>query len=143
MATADKFIARDVFVSVDGVDISNYVQKISAPEKWDNVEVTGMGAKFKERLLGIGDFSVALDLFQSYAAGAVFQTLKSLAGNNVPVTVVIRPVKSNAVSATNPNLSFLAVVDSNDLVDGTVGAASMVSVTLWNADQAGVTVAYT
>jgi len=143
MATSDKFIARDVFVSIDGVDVSQYVQKIDAPEKWDNVDVTGMGAKFKERLLGIGDFSVALTLFQSYSAGAVFQLLKSIAGFNTPVTVVIRPVKSNAVGATNPNLTFLAVVDSNDLVNGTVGAASMVDVTLWNADQAGVTVAYT
>ena len=143
MATADKLIARDVYVEIDGVDVSPYVQKIDAPEKWANIIVTGMGAKFEERLLGIGDFSVALTLFQSYAAGSVFQTLKSIAGFNTPVTVVIRPVKSNAVSATNPNYTFLAVVDSNDLINGSVGAASMVDVTLWNADQAGVTVAYT
>ena len=143
MATSDKFIARDVYVEIDGVDVSSYVQKISAPEKWDNVEVTGMGATFKERLLGIGDFSVALTLFQSYAAGAVFQTLKSIAGFNTPVTCVIRPVKATAVGVTNPNLTFLAVVDSNDLANGAVGAASMVDVTLWNADQSGVTVAYT
>lgn len=143
MATSDKFIARDVYVEIDGVDVSSYVQKIDAPEKWDNVDVTGMGAKFKERLLGIGDFSVALTLFQSYAAGAVFQTLKSIAGFNTPVSVTLRPSKTDAVSATNPNLTFQAVVDSNDLVNGSVGAASMVDVTLWNADQAGVTVTYT
>lgn len=138
-----KFIARDTYVEIDGVDVSNHVQKISAPEKWDNIEVTGMGAAFKERLLGLGDFSVPLTLFQDYASGSVFQTLKSVAGSNTPCTVVLRPVKADPVSATNPNFTFLAVVDGNDIVNAQVGQAAMVDVTLWNADQSGVTVSYT
>lgn len=138
-----KFIARDTYLEVDGVDLSDHIQKISAPHKFDNIDVTGMGATYKERLLGLGDFSVAVTLFQDYGAGSVFSVLHAVVGSNTPTNVVLRPVKANAVSSTNPNFTFLGVVDTNDLVNAQVGQAAMVDLTIWNADQTGVTVTYT
>jgi hypothetical protein len=135
-----KLIARDVELVVAGTDLSDHVQKISAPEKWPNLDVTGMGAKFVERLLGIGDFSVAVDFFQDYALGSVYATLAPLAGSNTPFGVSIVPVKTGGPSATNPRFYFLAVLDGNDLINGAAGAPSMISCTFWNADQSGVTV---
>jgi hypothetical protein len=138
-----KQILRDVYVSVNGVDLSDHVDTIAFSEKWPNIDVTGMGAKFVERLLGIGDASIQLNLFQDYAASEVFDTLRPLAGSNTPFPVVVRPVKADGVSATNPNFTMQAVLDQNDPLNGKVGAASMTSVTLWNADQAGVVVTET
>lgn len=135
-----KLIARDVELVVNGVDLSNHVQKIAAPQKWPNLDVTGMGAEFVERLLGIGDFSVPVTFFQDYDPGSVYATLAPLAGSNTPFPVSLVPVKTGGPSATNPRFYFLAVLDSNDLVNGTAGAASMIDCTFWNADQAGVTV---
>jgi hypothetical protein len=54
--------------------------------------------------------------------------------------VTIKPVKATATSATNPKISFLAVLDTFDWVNATVGQAAMISATFWNADQSGVTV---
>ncbi len=135
-----KLIARDVEFVVNGVDLSNHVQQIQAAEKWPNIDVTGMGAQFMERLLGIGDFSVPVTFFQDYSAGSVYATLAPIAGSNTPFPVSIVPVKTGGPSATNPRFYFLAVLDGNDLVNGTVGAASTLAVTFWNADQSGVTV---
>jgi hypothetical protein len=85
-----KLIARDVELLVNGVDLSNHVQKISAPEKWPNLDVTGMGAKFVERLLGIGDFSVPVTFFQDYDLGSVWAT------HDPPSVRVNRNTQSNA-----------------------------------------------
>ena len=135
-----KLIARDVELIVNGVDLSNHVQKITADEKWPNLDVTGMGAKFVERLLGIGDFSVPVSFFQDYDLGSVYSTLTAVAGSNTPFPVQIVPVKANPVGATNPRFYFLAVLDGNSLVNApSPGAASMIDVTFWNADQSGVT----
>jgi hypothetical protein len=135
-----KLIARDVKLVVDDVDLSNHVQDIDTPEKWTNVDVTGMGAKFMERLLGIGDFSVPVTFFQDYAAGSVHATLSQLAGSNTPFKVEITPVKSVAVSATNPRFVFFAVLDGYTPVKGKVGDASTMQVTFYNAEQSGVSV---
>jgi hypothetical protein len=133
-----KLIARDVKLVVAGVDLSSHVQDIDTPEKWNNIDVTGMGAKFMERLLGIGDFSVPTTFFQDYGAGSVHATLQPLAGSNTPFKVEITPVKSLPVGATNPRFVFFAVLDGYTPVKGKVGEASTMQVTFYNAEQSGV-----
>ena len=136
-----KLIARDVELVVDGTDLSDHIHTIGGPAlKWPNIDVTGMGAKFVERLLGIGDLSVPVEFFNDYDAGSVYATLYPLAGSNTPFPVSILPVKTGGPSATNPRFYFLAVLDGFDAVNAQTGAAAMTSCTLWNADQSGLTV---
>lgn len=132
-----KQILRDAYLSVNGVDLSDHVDTIALSEKWPNIDVTGMGAAFMERLLGIGDASATVNFFNDYATGEVHDTLHALAGSNTPFPIVIRPVKTGGVSATNPNITMQCVLDAYDPVNGKVGAANMTSVTFWNASQAG------
>ena len=54
--------------------------------------------------------------------------------------VVVRPVKTGGVSLTNPMQS---VPDGYDPLNGKVGAASMMSVTFYNASPTGVVVTET
>lgn len=137
-----KLIARDVKLEIgEGrVDLSDHVQDIDTPEKWQNVDVTGMGAKMMERLLGVGDVSVPVTFFQDYAAGSVHATLYALAGSNTPFPIYIRPVASLDVSDTNPEFKIMVVLDGYTPVKGKVGEASTMQVTFFNADQAGITV---
>jgi hypothetical protein len=137
-----KTILRDVTLSVDGVDLSEHVQQIEFDESWPNVDVTGMGAAFTERLLGIGDASIKVTFFQDFASSEVHDTLQPLAGSNTPFAVVVTPV-SGSVSTTNPSFTMQAVLDGYSPVKGKVGDASTMDVTFWNAAQTGVVIGTT
>jgi hypothetical protein len=132
-----KTILRDAYVAVNGVDISDHVDTVELNFTWPNLDVTGMGAAFKERLLGIADASAKCTLFQDFATGEIHDTLHNVAGSNTPSTLVIRPVKTGGVSSTNPNITMQVVMDAYDPVRGKVGEPSMIDVTFWNATQTG------
>lgn len=138
-----KTILRDVKLEVNGVDLSDHVQQIEFNETWANVDVTGMGAAFKERLLGIGDASIKVTFFADFAAAEIHDTLQPLAGSNTPFPVVVIPDSTLGVSATNPSFTMQAVLDGYDPVKGKVGDASTMDVTFWNAEQTGVVVSDT
>lgn len=138
-----KTILRDVKLEVNGVDLSDHVQSIEVDETWANVDVTGMGAAFKERLLGIGDASMKVTFFQDFAAAEIHATLSPLAGSNTPFPVVMTPDSTVGVSATNPTFTMQSVLDAYDPVKGKVGDASTMDVTFWNAEQAGIVVSTT
>ena len=138
-----KQILRDAYISVNGVDLSDHCESLELDESWPNIDVTGMGAAFKERLLGIGDASVKATWFNDFAAGETFDTLRNLAGSNTPFPVVIRPVKASAVSSTNPSFTMQSVLDGFSPIKGKVGEASMTDTTFWNASPTGVVVSET
>ena len=132
-----KLIARNVKLKVAGVDLSYWLQDIDYPEKWTNNVVTGMGSSFEERLLGIGDVSIACTFFQDYAASAVYATLQPLAGSNTPFEVEVTPDSSLSVGSTNPRIVMWSILDANDLVKGKVGEASTLQVTFYNSSTTG------
>jgi hypothetical protein len=132
-------ISRNVKLKVDGVDLSNHVHKIAFTIKWDNVDVSAMGASYKQRLLGLGDAQLTVDFYNDFSAGSVYATLQPLAGSNTEFEVEVIPDSTLATSATNPRISMFAVMDAFNPVDATVGQANMMNnVTFFNADQTGV-----
>jgi hypothetical protein len=137
-----KFIGRDVSVTVNAVDLSEWVKSATVSESWDDVDVTGMGANAKEHLLGIGDAYIEVEFFQDFAAAAVNATLKTIKGSNTPVEVIVKPT-SDAVSVTNPSYTMQAVLPEYNAIDASVGDASTTKVKFLNADQSGIVEATT
>ena len=133
-----KTIARNVSLKVNGVSLSDHVHKIAANFKWDRVDVSAMGASYKQYLLGLADASITCDFYQDPAAGSVHATLQPLAGSNTPFEVEVILDSTVATSATNPRLVMWSVLDGYDFVDATVGAASMLTgVAFYNAITTG------
>lgn len=132
-----KFNARDIHVTVNGVDLSNHVKSVMIGEKWDDQDVTGMGAAAKEHLLGIPDASMTVEFFQDFDAGSVEATLAGLKGSNTPFPIVVKPT-SAAVSATNPSYTMQALLPEYNTLDASVGTASTTKVQFVNGDQTGI-----
>ncbi|HET6917182.1 MAG TPA: hypothetical protein VFH56_13905 [Acidimicrobiales bacterium] len=133
-----KTIARDVSLKVNGVLLSDHVHKIAANFKWDRVEVSSMGAIYKQYLLGLSDASITVDFYNDYSAGSIHATLQPLAGSNTPFEVEVIPDSTLATSATNPRLVMWSVLDGYDFADATVGQALMMNgVTFYNAINTG------
>jgi len=132
-----KFSARDISVTVNDVDLSDHVKSVNIDEKWDDQDVTGMGAGAKEHLLGIPDASMTIEFFQDFEAASVEATLAPLKGSNTPFPIVVKPT-SAAVSTDNPSYTMQALLPEYTTLDASVGAASTIKVQFVNGDPSGI-----
>jgi hypothetical protein len=130
-------VLRDCFVEINGVDLSNNFSQFEINKQTDVVDVTGFGAKSKEKALGIPDDSMTGTAFQDFDAGSVNATLAPLVGSDEPFDVVVRPT-SAAKSPTNPEYTMEAILPNFKPLSGAVGAASTVDLTFENAGAEGV-----
>jgi len=132
-----KFSARDISVTINAVDLSDHVKSVNIDEKWDDQDVTGMGAGAKEHLLGIPDATMTIEFFQDFDVGSVNSTLSPLKGSNTPFEIVVKPT-SAAVSVSNPSYTMQALLPEYTTLDASVGAASTVKVGFVNGDPSGI-----
>lgn len=133
-----KVVLTDVSVTINSVDLSDHVQKVTVDQKKDTVDVTSMGDEAKEYLLGLGDATMAITFFQDFGSSSVDATLQPLFANNSVFPIEVIPT-SGGVSSTNPSYSGTFILPEYVPLDGAVGAASMMSITFQNASQAGIT----
>jgi len=125
-------------VTVNGVDLSDHIDTVTVGEKWDDNDVSALGAKAHQHLLGLADPSITLRFFQDFDASSVHQTLGPLAGSNTAFDIAITVDGRSSLSATNPKFTMSALMPSYDIIDGTVGKPSQTSVTFVNAGQNGI-----
>src|SRR6266496_3888459 len=128
----------DAFVSINGVTLSDHVQKVTLADTRDSVDITAMGATSKAITKGLGDAKITVTFFQDFAAGKVHATLQPLVGSSTGVTVEVRPT-SGARSATNPAALMTALLMNYGMLAGSVGDASTMTAEFINAAQAGMT----
>jgi hypothetical protein len=133
-----KQIVRDVNLEVNGVDLTDHLQQISVPVSADEQDVTAMGAKNKQTLLGIGDGEVTATLFQDFDDGSVDATLSPLQGENEPFEVLVTP-KSGVISKNNPARRMKeAILPAFNGITGSVGQAGTADVVFKNVGEDGV-----
>ena len=134
-----KVVLTDARVTVNGVNLSDHVSSVTVETSKDEVDVTSMGAAFRQLLAGLGDATITLTVFQDFAAGSVHATVWPLysAGTTFPVTV--RPT-SAAESATNPTMTMTGIILSYSPIAGSVGDASATDISIRNAAQTGIVV---
>lgn len=119
------FAFTDAHVTVNGIDLSDHVRKVTIKAEVDDLDNTAMGATYKGRLGGLKDWSVDLEFNQDFAASNVDATLWPLLGT--VTTVTVRPT-SGSKSATNPEYSGPALVTEYTPMDGSVGDLATTSV---------------
>jgi hypothetical protein len=132
-----KLILTDASITVDSVDLSDHANQVVITSEKDLQDVTGFGSAMKENLLGLGDGTIAITLFQDYASGSVDDTLWSIHDDGEAVTIVVKPT-SSAVGATNPSYTMTGVLASYTPLNGSVGEASTIEATFTNAGSSGI-----
>ena len=120
------FLQNDVQVTINSVDLTDHVASVSWEETSAELDVTSMGDGNVNRLGGLKDGSLTLELHQDFAASEVYATLYSLLGTVTTVTVT---PTSAAASATNPKHSVSCLVTNVPLLDGSVSDLATISVT--------------
>lgn len=132
-----KKIITNAFISINGVELSNRSNKVTITSTKDKQDVTAFGAQSKQNLLGLGDGTIAIDLFQDFDAGSVDATVWPIHTSGSEVVIVVKPDNS-AVSTTNPSYTMTGVLPSYTPLDGQVGQASKVSITFENSGDTGI-----
>jgi len=126
-----RIVLTDVSVTVNAIDLSQFITSVTLSTSVDVIETTGMSSSgAKTRLPGLKDNSVTLEFNQDFAASGPEITINAIATSLVGtvVPIVIKPT-SGATSATNPSFSFSAVCSEWQNLQAGVGELSTISAT--------------
>lgn len=132
-----KLVLTNAQVLVNAVDISNHVQSVTIESTRDEVDVTSMGDNNKEIVLGLGDVTFTVTVFNDYAVGSIDATMFPLHTTNTPFAVEVRPV-NGARSTSNPGYTITALLPQYHPIAGSVGDAVTTDLVFRNAAQTGL-----
>ena len=126
-----RIVLTDVEVTIGAVDLSDHIASVTISSTYDVLETTAFAggnvpAAAKTRTAGLVDNSVTLEFHQDFAAGDVEATIYPLLGT--VAAIKIQPV-NGAISATNPEYQFDAVISEWTPLNGAVGELATASVT--------------
>jgi hypothetical protein len=132
------FLANNVGVKVNSVDLSDHVTAVTLNRSFDELEVTAMGDTGHKFVKGLEASNVTIEFLNDTASANVLATLQAAWGTSI--TLVLLQTKGTIVSATNPLYTMTVLVNgTTDVMGGQdVGKQSVT----WNVVGA-VTVATT
>lgn len=127
-----RIVLTNVKVTIGAVDLSDHIASVSLSSTYDVIETTAFAGgnvptAAKDRIAGLVDNSVTFEFHQDFAATSVEQTIYPLLGTVAAVTVT--PVDGTAISATNPEYQFDALISEWTPLNGAVGELATASVT--------------
>ena len=120
-----KLVMTNANVTLGGTDISAYVASVTLSISVNEVETTSFGVGAVQRVGGLQDNSVTLDMHQDYSAieGLVYPLIGST------TSLVVKP-NGTAVGTANPSYTTNSVLISEwTPVNGAVGELATISVT--------------
>ena len=120
-----KLVMTNANVTLGGTDISAYVASVTLSISVNEVETTSFGVGAVQRVGGLQDNSVTLDMHQDYSAieGLVYPLIGST------TSLVIKP-NGTAVGTANPSYTTNSVLITEwTPVNGAVGELATASVT--------------
>lgn len=129
------FAATDVRVEVNSVDMSGWVESVTLPVQFDELEDTAMGDSGRSRIAGLEDGSITINFNDDFAASAVDATI--WAAKQTAVVCKVRPT-SGSISATNPEYVGSYLVSQINPFGASVGQLAKRSVTWPLSDPDGV-----
>ena len=113
-------------VTVNSVDLSDQCTGATVNINYDQLEATAFGDTSRKYVSGLGNHSVTLDFYASFATSESWASLKALVGTTT--SVIVKPA-TGADSATNPGLTFTGAFLPTLPIVTALGALGTISVT--------------
>ena len=110
------FLANNVGVKVNSVDLSDHVTAVTLNRSFDELEVTAMGDTGHKFVKGLESSNVTIEFLNDTASANVLATLQAAWGT--VISVVLLQTKGTAVSATNPLYTLSVLVNGTQDVMG-------------------------
>jgi len=122
------FVSKDIDLTINSIDYSEYVQSFSFPLSADAIEETAMGDDSREYVPGLKDSSFTIGLKQDFAPSKVDASMWAIFDGDASVTFVFRK-STDAIGATNPEYTGSCVLTEYPIHDGSVGDLATTTVT--------------
>ena len=122
------FLQNGAVVTVNSVDISDWVSSVTLNRNYDELEITALGDAGHRYISGLESSSITLEFFNDFATSASMATIDPLVGT--VTTVTVKPT-SAATSASNPLYTMSCLVNGITPLNGSVADLATSSVT-WN-----------
>ena len=129
-----KIVLTNAYVVFEGTnDFSDLISSITLSTTHDILDVTPVkdGTIYKEVIAGVGTNTVAFEFYQDFADNSLeefFNGVGALSRVGTKVSCAVRP-KNDAISASNPEYRFEALVSEWSPINAAVGQLSTISVT--------------
>lgn len=132
-----KFLNTDIYVEINGVDLSDHSFGVTAGQAREQIDVSGFNSTgAKEFLAGSREDTATISFLQDFASAKVHQTLSPLFQNSTTFGFSVRPT-SAAVSATNPRFWGTASLYTYTGLDGQINNRSEMTAELKAATVTG------
>ncbi len=115
-------------VTVGGTDLSDQCTAATFTIAYDALESTAFGDSSRKFTSGLGNHSVTLTFYASFASTETWATLSALVGGTT--TVIVKPDASAVDSATNPGLTLTGAMLPSLPIATSVGELGTIDVTL-------------
>lgn len=118
--SAAPFVFTDAFVSVNNVDLSDWVTSVTVNYVFDEIETTAMGATSHEFKKGLQSSTIDITFNNDFTAAASYATVVAEVGEGDTV-LAVRP-RSAVVGTTNPSFNMTkAMISTMPVITGAVG----------------------
>lgn len=123
---AAPYVITDAFVSVNSVDLSDWVTSVTVNYVFDEIEVTAMGATSHEYKAGLQSSTIDITFNTDFSASASYATVIAEIGQG-DTTVSVRPTSAIA-GASNPSFNMTKGMLSTVPLGGAVGELAQFTV---------------
>jgi len=120
------YLSNDVSVTLNSVDLSDFVQSATINRQFEELNVNAMGDTSLKFAKGLESSTITLDFLNDSAASSSLVTLNAAFGTTVPI--VLKQL-SSAVSAANPSYTTTILVNNLTPINGATGDMSTQSIT--------------
>ena len=120
------YLSNGVVVTLNSVDLSQYVTSATINRSFDELEVTAMGDTAHKFVKGLEASTITLDFLNDNLASKTLATLQAAWGTTVPLTL---KQTSAVISATNPEYQTTVLVNNTTDINGAVADISTQSIT--------------
>ena len=131
-----KFAATDVYVLLNGQNISDWCFNVDAPDAKEQIDVSGFNSTgSKEFVPGSRDQTITLGILQDFGTTAIHALLNPLYTANTVFAIELRPT-SAARSATNPWYGGSAQLYEYDGLNAQLNSRAEITATIRPASNA-------
>jgi len=124
-------VLKDAYVMWHSVDLSDHVRQVTLNYSAEPQDDTAMGDDTRSFAGGLKNWDADIEFYADEATSKVQQLFFADMGSTQ--TLIVRPVGSTVVGATNPNYTGVGLAVSIPLVAGTVGEMQMAPVHIVSA----------
>lgn len=122
-------VYRNAFLSLNGTDVSAYLQSLETPISAEDLDDTAMGDTFRSHAAGLTVWSITGNFHQDFADNALDEILYTLFVAKAAFACIWRP-DTGSVSTSNPQYSGQGVLLEYTPLTGSVGEQLIIPITI-------------